>query len=533
MKKYWLLIIALFIGAFLRLYQLGSIPNALTWDEAALGYNAYSILKTGRDEFGKFLPIIFKSFGDYKPGLYVYLAVPAIAIFGLNEFAVRFPGAIFGILAIWGVYLLIKELFKDEKYPDLLASFTALVLAIMPLHIHFSRGAWETNVYTTLLLFSICFFLKFIRTGKYLNLVIILSLFSFITYQAAKMFTPLAIGLTIIIYWRDFWKNFFAYFEKTLNRGIIIFSLALVISLFISTVSGDTGNRLTRMSLFSYEPKLTTSFWNNRPQLMSRLIADRYFNHLTPKLLFFEGLMVNERGHLPNLGVLQPFDFIALFLGLIFLANYKKKKTTILIIGLLLLSPLPGTLTLSEYSTVRSFFMTIPLSLICGLGLYFAYSHLKIIFAGIVLITFVMTIYLFDNLFVHANFTYAKEYQYGYREAIKYINQNPDTNVLMTDIFGQPYIFYLFYSKFDPATYQKMDSFVSGGIDVGRVKSVGRIEFRQFGTGDIINQKNTIFIGNQGNFYDQKSINSVTSESFDILYPNGFNTFHIIKTKAQ
>ena len=78
MKKYWLLILALIIGSFLRLYQLGLIPNALTWDEAAVGYNAYSILKTGRDEYGELLPIIFKSFGDFKPGLYVYLVIPFI-----------------------------------------------------------------------------------------------------------------------------------------------------------------------------------------------------------------------------------------------------------------------------------------------------------------------------------------------------------------------------------------------------------------------------------------------------------------------
>jgi len=115
MKKYTILFIALALGTFLRLWQLSAVPNGLTWDEAAIGYNAFSILKTGKDEHGAFLPIIFKSFGDYKPGLYIYLTVPAVAIFGLNEFAVRFPSAIAGILAILGVYLLTKELFSISK----------------------------------------------------------------------------------------------------------------------------------------------------------------------------------------------------------------------------------------------------------------------------------------------------------------------------------------------------------------------------------------------------------------------------------
>jgi hypothetical protein len=40
----------------------------LTWDEASLGYNAWSIALTGRDEHAKFLPYdAFAAFGDYKP----------------------------------------------------------------------------------------------------------------------------------------------------------------------------------------------------------------------------------------------------------------------------------------------------------------------------------------------------------------------------------------------------------------------------------------------------------------------------------
>ena len=71
-----LLVFIVFLAVLLRFFKLGSIPPHLTPDEAALGYNAYSILKTGKDEFGKTFPLVFKSFGDYKPGLYVYASVP-------------------------------------------------------------------------------------------------------------------------------------------------------------------------------------------------------------------------------------------------------------------------------------------------------------------------------------------------------------------------------------------------------------------------------------------------------------------------
>jgi 4-amino-4-deoxy-L-arabinose transferase-like glycosyltransferase len=534
MKKYWLLIAALLIGAFLRLYQLGTIPNALTWDETALGYNAFSILKTGKDEFGKTLPIIFKSFGDYKPGLYVYLAVPSIAIFGLTEFAVRLPGALFGILAIFGVFLLVKELFRDEKRNILLASFVSLSLAIMPLHIHFSRGAWETNVFSTLLLFSLYFLIKFFKTGKFLNYAIILALLTFITYQSAKVLTPLVILFAIIVYWSDFKNQFNIYRKSKLNLAVLAFSVTFVFSMFVSSISGDAGNRLKRLSIFSYQPGLSTDIFHNVPEIMTRLISGRYLNHLSPKLLFYEGITIYERGHFPGLGVLQPFDFIALILGFVFLAKFTNKKIAVLLIGLLLLSPIPGALTLSEYSTVRTLFMVIPLSIICGTGLFYTFTKIKPLFILISLLTIITSIYLIDLLLVHANFTYAKEFQYGYREAVQFVNKYPNTKTIMTDVYGQPYIYYLFYSRYDPATYQKQSSFVSGGLDVGRVTNIDKVEFHQFDDGEISSSKNTIFIGSVGNIKNEFNYKNPIVESYEkITYPDGLDMFRIVKTKAK
>lgn len=534
MKKYTLLIVALFLGALLRFYEVGSIPNALTWDETALGYNAFSILKTGKDEFGKFMPIVFKSFGDFKPGLYVYLAVPSIAIFGLTEFAVRLPSVLFGILAIFGVYLLVRELFEDEKRKTLLAQFAALSLAIMPLHIHFSRGAWETNVFSTMLLFSIYFLIRFIKSGKYLNYSILLALLTLITYQAAKVLTPLVILFIIIIYWKDFFGQLGKYIKKPQNIIVVVVAAVAVLSIFISSSFGDAGNRLKRLSIFSYQPEISTNIFHNRPQLMTRLIVGRYLNHLSPRLLFYEGLTVYERGHFPGLGVLQPFDFIALVLGLAYLVRYSNRKIAVLIIGLLLLSPIPGALTLSEYSTVRTLFMAIPLSIIVGTGFYFLFTKLKSLFILISLLTLVTTIYMVDLLFVHANYTYAKEFQFGYREAVQFINKYPDTKVIMTDVYGQPYIYYLFYTKFDPATYQKQNEFISGGLDVGRVAKVGNVEFHQFGLGDILTQPNTVFIGTVGNIQNEFDYANPVVESHEAInYPDGLTVFRIVKTKAQ
>src|SRR3989344_3441575 len=148
MKQKIILILILILCLFLRLFHLDSRPLGFTWDEAALGYNAYSLLQTGRDEHAQRLPLVFKSFGDYKPGLYIYSAVPAINIFGLNEFATRLPSAIFGTLLIIVVYLLTRNI------------FASLLLAINPWAMHFSRGAWEANLNLLLVTLAVLLFVK-------------------------------------------------------------------------------------------------------------------------------------------------------------------------------------------------------------------------------------------------------------------------------------------------------------------------------------------------------------------------------------
>ena len=149
------LLVILLIGFAIRIWQVQFNPPHLTPDEAALGYNAYSVLHTLRDEHGQFLPLIFKSFGDYKPGLYVYAAVPTVLLFGLTEFAVRLPSVLAGTISIFLIYYIVKD--QGSK---LNATFAAGVAALNPWLIHFSRGAWEANLSLMLTLAGILLFLK-------------------------------------------------------------------------------------------------------------------------------------------------------------------------------------------------------------------------------------------------------------------------------------------------------------------------------------------------------------------------------------
>ena len=108
--KFAILLTIITLAAFLRFYKLGTNPPGLYWDEAVMGYDAYSILKTGKDHHGVTLPLFFESFGDWKLPGYHYLLIPSISIFGLNEFAVRFPSALLGTLTVFLTYFLTKKL---------------------------------------------------------------------------------------------------------------------------------------------------------------------------------------------------------------------------------------------------------------------------------------------------------------------------------------------------------------------------------------------------------------------------------------
>src|SRR3989344_3268799 len=142
-KKEIIIVFLIFIlGFFLRSYNLTGFPVHLYWDEAAIAYNAYSITKSGADEWGKTMPVLFKSFGDNKLPLAIYLDSLSQITFGNNDFAVRLPSALFGSLTVLVVYFLTRELFAKSPVPYL----ASLFLAVSPWHLQFSLAMFEANV---------------------------------------------------------------------------------------------------------------------------------------------------------------------------------------------------------------------------------------------------------------------------------------------------------------------------------------------------------------------------------------------------
>ena len=226
-KSTILLILIIVLGTLLRIVAVDKYPAGLNADEAAIGYNAWSLILTGQDEHKATWPIVFRSFDDYKLPVYFYLVLPFVKVLGLNVWAVRLPSAILGSLSIWLLYLLVKELFR-ERENDRLALLAAFLLAISPWHLQFSRGGWEVNVATFFFLLSSLSFIRSFKNVKYLFLFALSTVLALYTYPSARVVLPLLMIGTAIIFWNDFIKLFN---KQNLKTTLIALLLAIVLIL--------------------------------------------------------------------------------------------------------------------------------------------------------------------------------------------------------------------------------------------------------------------------------------------------------------
>jgi len=453
------------IAAFLVRFINFRYPPLL-WDEAAIGYNAYSLLQTGKDEYGRFFPLIFKSFGDYKPGLYIYAAIPFVAIFGLNELSVRLPSIIAGSLLPLLFFLLIKKIFpKNDKF----ALIAALLLALNPWNIHFSRGAWETN----LLLFELVLAALLFLNKRFLLSAILMGL-GLYTYQAAKLLVPL-ISPLLIIQTRKFPKSYF----------VTLFILA--IPAIYGLVYSSDSNRLKVMNLYAYKRPvnevqqiinesnpLDYRLFYSHPIFFFRNFLTRYFNYFSPRFLIFESDWQTARHSAPYIGViLFPTFFFSIWGFSLSLKNWRRHRFFLL---WLIFSPIPAALSLDIIQPVRNFALSLPIIYFAALSLsQLNKTHLKYIF----LVYLFSFIYYLELYSYHLTKIKPEQWLVGYKEAVEYVLKHGQTRqIVFTPFYGQPYIYYLFYSNYPPARYQPQAQLTVNGVDTGTVDQIDEILFQ-------------------------------------------------------
>jgi 4-amino-4-deoxy-L-arabinose transferase-like glycosyltransferase len=149
--RYALLLLILSIAGFLRLYRISALPPGLYRDEAMNGSNALEVIETGRFQ-------VFYPENGGREGLYINVASVFIHALGNKAWVLRFPAAIFGVLTVWGLYLLAAELSSVEI--GLLAAF---FLATSFWHVNFSRMAFRAIGAPLFLTWALYFLLVSIR----------------------------------------------------------------------------------------------------------------------------------------------------------------------------------------------------------------------------------------------------------------------------------------------------------------------------------------------------------------------------------
>lgn len=456
MKKYFYQIVLLIISLLsvgLFLYKITNSPPCLNADEATNAYDAYSILKTGKDQHGNFLPLRFKSFGDYKLPLLTYLAIPFIKIFGLNELAIRLVNLPFVFFFPIIIYLLTKELF-NKKSISLLSAF---LIAFTPGLQLLSRQAHEGYLTAFFLTLTFYFFLRFIKKqnlSNYLFLIINFFLMLF-GYHSSRLWAGFILLVSIykrILGWLGILGILVIFLITDIRNSPsriknLLFFNNIGFTLKINELRAEGGSRL----LYN---KLTIGV---------KEITSQYLNYFSPQFLVNNG-DENYRFGFPGVSPITPIEYIFIFIGLYYLFK-NKEKWRFLILSMLLFAPISGALSWAGLSITRTIFIFIPIIIIVSYGFtnLVRKNFLFGLFLGACFLLF--SFYSWDFYFNHypKKAAVIRSWQCGYKELTSYIAKNYQKfdRFYITKKNGQPYIFLLFYLKYPPNLYQKNNQLTS------------------------------------------------------------------------
>ena len=479
---YLVLIIA--ISLLLRIYNLANNPIALNQDEAINGYDAYSLIATMRDHHGNFLPIMLESFGDWVSPVITYITIPFVQLFGLSEFSIRLPVALLGVGTVVLIYLFSLQVLNDKK----LALIAAFLLAIIPWHITLSRWAIPPSIVPFFMLLFMTVFLWAVKNNpKQSYRLIIASICAGIltySYPSQKLFVPLLLIALMIIFLR-----------KNITK-ITIFLLSYII--FVSPIylltfaDPDRYNgRFKIVSIFGQEENIFIIFGK---------FLLRYLSYFSPEFNF--GISdSNVMQRVPGFGANYDFLSVFFYIGILgcFTLAFKKDSLTyphrqiiLLLLAWLFIAPIPASLTETYYHTLRMIHGS-PLTIIFVIfGLKIIVDSIKDIqlkkkLIVIVIFLGIMNIPSFSYVYFHRypQQTLTREmFQYGIKDFMNYviINQDRFNKIVIDNQINQPYIYYLFYAKYDPKLINHLE------IQPDKeIKKVGKYEFRNIDNQEIIN----------------------------------------------
>ena len=261
---------------------------------------------------------------------------------------------------------------------------------------------------------------------------------------------------------------------------------------------------------------------HNRRIVYFLAVAKGYLDHFNPDFLFLHG-DGGRQHHAVDMGMMYLIDLPLILLGFIVLSKQLNKRT-FLVLLLLLIAPLPSAITTGTPHPVRAIAMLpsfVILSSIGGLFLVQKISHvgyrekgkeLKYLCLLLVLAVglFNFTYYI-HQYYVHTPLEYGDFWQYGYKEAFSYAKSHETEykKIIVTYKYDQPYIYYLFYNKIDPAWYQQNWNFTHDGVMPRFERKIGKYEFRNINFGKDQTSKETLLIGTPDEIPEDKTIKKI------------------------
>ncbi len=505
------LFLAIFIlGFFLRTYKLGDVPNGLYQDETAIGYNAYSIIETGKDEYGKSYPLYFKSFGDYKLPVYIYLTTIPVRILGLTDEAPRAVSAFFSIATVGIFYLLIKRLTGRNN----LALFAMVLLAINPWHIHYGRATFEVSVSLFLLTFGTYFLLG--KKSSYTALVtgILSFVLAIYTYNLTRLLAPILL-IVVVFYGKKNFTELTSIKKIIIGAIVIVGILPLLITILRPEGFGSAGGTLITSSAAIQAPLLEMrSYVSDFPLLLQKLLFSsptqtlweyvrHIFSYTSVEFFFITGSSHGNHG-IGNVGQFYMFEFFTIVLGIIFIL-FRKEAWRFLVFGWAIVVICVAALTRESPHATRSFFLLFPYITFSAYGLLWILE--KISGRGR---RFTIASYTIILLFIFYNITYYLTSYYS-RFPIFYAQKwNSEDKILADSIkeseskydkiivdnsTGLVYTSLLYYLKYNPEEFQRTvirEPDDSEGFS--KVKSFGKFEFRKIDWEKDSKLERTLFI---------------------------------------
>lgn len=537
--KIFLCIIVL-VAAALRLYRLSDVPPGVNRDEASIGVTASFLIRTGKDEYGRFLPLSFESFGDWKLPLYIYTTIPFVKIFGLSELAVRLPSALAGIASVAALYYLAQMLFVSESI-GLLAAFS---LAIMPWHIHISRVESEAIVAVFFTIAGSICFLRALKRKSLRSLIYAAVLFAltYYTYHGNHVFTTLLLTGLAAIYWRDLIKipRWWVAVGMGTLMTLIILSITLTadhtkiggISIFGDPTIVHTQIELPRLA-HNTPDSLPARLMHNRLTYAVTAISQNYLKSYGADFLFIRG-GGNRAHNIQGYGNLHPIDALFLVLGAAMLIGGIQKKSAKFILLWATIGGVAAAITKDAPHSNRMLAVVPSFAVGVAVGLQMLYERIperlrKYPVVALTLIYLISLFWYLDVYGTHFPKNEAEHWGYAYKKLAPVLlaPEYASKHVVMTYPQTSPYIFLLFYSGYSPALYQKEATRYPVSADgFTDVSGFGRFSFRGIDWNKDPGLSNTLLVARQ----DEVPSDVIPKIISEIILPDTAVQFVVIDT---